>query len=380
MTDNRIDIVRPQDLTAEDASLWAGFVAQRSDQIGPYFDMRYIQAIASAVPGSAVARFYHKDKVVGYFPYQVRAGALQPMGAPLSDYHGLISEAGLSVDFHQLLKVTKARRLDFQGWIGEMDAQAKGLVLQRRVAETPDGFQSWYDEQNQQHHKFFKNVARCERNVLKDFGGFDYSWERVTPTILNWVIAHKREQYSRCGLHDIFSCGWTHDLLNTLSQYEDDTYGLRAGVFRHEGKIVAAEISLMDKESVHLWFPAYDPAYYRYTVGILLTMAIIRDLADKGIQRFDFGTGGEDYKSPMTVAAGTCLEGNLQYAPRIAERSLDMITALIPVGRPKFERARMSLRRRVHTIRATEISLSGWGRALILLAQRGFMRLKPARA
>jgi CelD/BcsL family acetyltransferase involved in cellulose biosynthesis len=374
---NRIEIVQIKDLTERDASLWALWRNLRPELVGPYFDVRYAQTIGAVVPGARVARLYTEGRIGGYFAYQVRAGVLQPLGAPLSDYHTLITAPGFVPDLNVLLQATGAKRLDFQGWVGPMDEAAETVALSRRVALTPEGFDVWFETQDHEHHKFFKNVGRCERNIVKDFGGFDFAWERVTPEVMDWIVDLKREQYQKTGLHDIFNCGWTRELLTSLTSLPDEDFGLRAGVFRHEGKLVAAEISLADKDSVHLWFPAYDPAYYRYTVGIVLTMAIIRHLAPLGYTSFDFGTGGEDYKSPMTVSGGECLEGSLQYAPDLSSKMVDMAVALLP-ARPQLEQARLSFRRRVNVIRSTEVSMGGWSRAMVLMAQRGLMRLKPA--
>ena len=375
---NRIEIIHVNDLTERDVGLWTAWRDLRPELVGPYFDVRYVQAIGAVVPGARVARLYTEGRIGGYFAYQVRAGVLQPLGAPLSDYHTLIAAPGFTPDLNLLLRATGAKRIDFQGWVGPMEPAAHTAVLNRRAALTPDGFDAWYEKQDHEHHKFFKNVGRCERNIVKDFGGFDFTWERVTPDVMDWIIGLKRDQYKKTGLHDIFDCGWTRDLLASLASLPDEDYGLRAGVFRHEGKLVAAEISLMDRTSIHLWFPAYDPAYYRYTVGIVLTMAIIRHLSPLGYTSFDFGTGGEDYKSPMTVHAGECLEGSLQYAPALGSRMLDVAVALLP-ARPKLEQARLSLRRRVNVIRSTEVSLGGWSRALMAMGQRAVMRLKPVR-
>jgi CelD/BcsL family acetyltransferase involved in cellulose biosynthesis len=376
---NRIEIIQIGNLTERDVSLWSRWRNQRPELTGPYFDVRYVQAIGGAVPGARVARLYTEGRIGGYFAYQIRAGVLQPLGAPLSDYHSLITAPGFAPDLNLLLKATGAKRLDFQGWVGPMDSPAETVTLQRRAALTPDGFDAWYAKQDHEHHKFFKNVGRCERNIVKDFGGFDFTWERVTPEVMDWIIDLKREQYKKTGLHDIFDCGWTREVLVNLANLPDEDYGLRAGVFRHEGKLVAAEVSLVNKDSVHLWFPAYDPAYYRYTVGIVLTLAIIRHLAPLGYTSFDFGTGGEDYKSPMTVHAGECLEGSLQYAPALGSRMMDMAVAMLPAS-PKLERARLSLRRRVNVIRSTEVSVAGWSRALMAMGHRALMRLKPVKA
>lgn len=372
---NPIEIIRPQDLTSEDEALWAAFLAQRPDLHGPYFNLRYVKAIGGDVPHAGVARIRQDGQVAGYFAYQVRSGTLQPLGAPLSDYHGVVGKPGMTVDFDALLRAAGARHLEFQGWVGNMSGKAPGMKLTRRVADASLGFDHWWATQDGTHHKFFKNISRCQRNVEKDFGGFEFSWERVTPHLLNWVLDIKREQYRRSGMHDVFDCGWTRTLLDNLAAYEDEQFGLRAGVYRNDGRIVAAEISLTDGQDVHLWFPAYDPYYYRYSVGILLTVAIIRHMASQGYKRFDFGTGGEDYKSPLTTDGGACLEGEYTQHPMFISSLINVAAKALPVAEAEFEAARLSLRRRLKLIRATELGMTGWGRALFSLSQRAVMRL-----
>lgn len=371
---HRIERLRPDELTPEDDDLWATFLAERPDLHGPYFDLRYVKAIGRDVPNAGVARIRQAGEVVGYFAYQVRSGALQPLGAPLSDYHGIVGKPGVAIDFEALLHATGARRLEFQGWVGDMSERAPGVKLMRRIADASQGFDHWWDTQDAAHHKFFKNIARCQHNVEKDFGGFEFSWERVTPQLLNWVLDLKRDQYRRTGMHDVFDCGWTRTLLDNLAKYDDERYGLRAGVFRNDGRIVAAEISLTDGEDVHLWFPAYDPFYYRYSVGILLTVAIIRNMAPQGYKRFDFGTGGEDYKSPLTTEGGACLEGEYTPHPMLISSLINVAAKALPVAEAEFEAARLSLRRRMKLIRATELGMTGWSRALLSLSQRAVMR------
>jgi CelD/BcsL family acetyltransferase involved in cellulose biosynthesis len=365
-----IDTLKPDALGSEDVALWTRFLAERPDLGGPYFDPRYVQAVGARVPHAGIARLWRDGHIAGYFPYQIRAGALQPLGAPLTDYHGIIGQAGLQADFNALLKATGAKRLEFQGWVGSLCPKAVSLTLQRRVADLSDGFDAWYGRQEAEHHKFFKNIRRCERNVEKDFGGFAFSWERVTPQVLDWVLEIKRNQYRHCGLHDIFNCGWTLNLLRDLADYRDEAYGLRAGVFRHEGKVVAAEIGLLGADQVHLWFPAYDPAYYRYSIGILLVVQMMRHLAPSGIKRFDFGTGGEEYKDPLTVRAESVCEGELTYRPQPLTRMLEA------VPNRRLNAALLSLRRRLGVINATETTLIGWTHAALTLAHRARMRLR----
>ncbi len=375
-----IDCLCPSRLTPADEARWAELAALRPDLTGPYFDVRYVQAIAADVPHAGVARIREGDTVVGYFPYQLRSRVMQPLGAPLSDYHGVIAAPDTDIDFNTLLRATGARRLEYQGWIGPPAPRASGLLLRRRVADLSQGYDAWWATQNAEHHKFFKNIGRCQRNVEKDFGGFAFTWERVTPEVMDWVVALKREQYRKNAMHDVFGCGWTRKMLADLARYDDDSYGLRAGVFRHDGKIVAAEIGLMGADEVHLWFPAYDPAYYRYSVGILLAVAILRHVSAEGIKRCDFGTGGEEYKAPLTVETGECVEGDYNSTFSLLDKLVDKASAALPRARTRINDARLSFRRRVSLIRATETELSGWGRAMFTLSQRALLRAQPTKA
>jgi CelD/BcsL family acetyltransferase involved in cellulose biosynthesis len=374
-----IECLCPHELAAADEARWTAFVAARDDLTGPYFDVRYVKAIAVAVPCAGIARIRDGDEVVAYFPYQLRSRVMQPLGAPLSDYHGLIAAPGTTIDFDALLRAAGAHRLEFQGWIGAAPA-GEAVSLRRRVADVRQGYDAWWQAQDYEHHKFFKNIGRCQRNVEKDFGGFAFSWERVTPEVMDWVLTRKREQYRESGMHDVFGCGWTRAMLDALAVADADGYGLRAGVFRYDGNVVAAEIGLMGGGEVHLWFPSYDPAYYRYSVGILLAVAIIRTAAELGLKRVDFGTGGEDYKAPLTVDQGECTEAIFEPKVPLIRRAADVAIDALPMTRCRIKALRLSLHRRVSLIRATETNAVGWGRALVSLGQRFMVRRKAAKA
>src|SRR5690606_34176634 len=188
----------------------------------------------------------------------------------------------------------------------------------------------------------------------------------VTPEVKNWIVDLKRQQYKKSGMHDVFGCGWTNKVLCNLALVEREDFGLRAGVYRHEGKIVAAEISLLSGDEVHLWFPAYDPAFYRYSVGILLTVDILKHVSAQGVRIFDYGTGGEDYKSPTTSQGAEVYEGEVRCAFDPVRSLIDRLTE----SGGALAKARASFARRTHIIRATEVTAAGQGRALLSLAQR----------
>jgi CelD/BcsL family acetyltransferase involved in cellulose biosynthesis len=165
-------------------------------------------------------------------------------------------------------------------------------------------------------------------------------------------------------MHNVFSCGWTRDLLLALAAQKTGQSCLRAGVYRRGGELVAAEICLIDGEDLHFWFPAYNPAYSRYSPGLLLTFDIIRHTANLGQKVFDFGSGGEAYKSPMTIDGPLCYEGQVGQA------------LALPVKSDRLQRAWLSLWRRAHIVRACEVSIQGQVMAVLRLIERAQIRMR----
>ncbi|ADU12624.1 GNAT family N-acetyltransferase [Asticcacaulis excentricus] len=380
----RVESVAPEALTPEDIVAWEGFTSRRSDLIGPYFDVRYVMAIGQSVPDAHIARLYDEQgQIAGYLPYQVRGRTLQPLGAPLTDYYGVIADTGFVMDYPLLLRSLKAHRLEFMGWVGEMTADnvhARTIQAITQIADLSEGYDAYLARQKAQHHKFYKNVGRCQRNVEKDFGGFAFSFERVTPDLLQWVIDQKRQQYSRSGMHDVFGCGWTLNLLGQLAKRQDEGFGLRVGVFRDvrgpEPVLVAAEICLMRDTCLHFWFPAYAESYCRYSPGILLSLRIMRHVAEMGVTQIDFGAGGECYKHTLTSPARVCLEGTIESRTSLMTVLVDALVALSPAAREKLGRLRLSLQRRLRTIRACETEPKGKRDAFQALFRRGISRLR----
>lgn len=380
----RIESVAPEALTAEDIAAWEGFTSRRPDLTGPYFDVRYVMDIGQSVPDAHIARLYDEHgNIAGFLPYQLRGRTIQPLGAPLTDYHGVIADASFVMDYPLLLRSLKAHRLEFMGWVGDMtadNARARTIEAVTQIADLSGGYEAYLARQKAQHHKFYKNVGRCQRNVEKDFGGFAFTFERVTPDLLQWVIDQKREQYSRSGMHDVFGCGWTLNLLSQLAKRQDEGFGLRVGVFRDtrgpEPVLVAAEICLIRGTYMHFWFPAYAEAYHRYSPGILLSLRIMQHVAEQGITQVDFGAGGECYKHTMTSPARVCLEGTVEARASLMTVVFDAVVALSPVAREKLRGIRLSLQRRLRTIRACETCPKGKRDAFQALFRRGISRLR----
>ncbi|WP_162998182.1 GNAT family N-acetyltransferase [Brevundimonas lutea] len=353
----QVEIVAPGALSPADAAAWDALRAAGGLD-HPYFDRRFVEA-AAGVPGGRVALFRREGRLVGAFPHQRRGRLIQPLAAPMSDYHGVIAAPDAGLDARTVARLLGGQ-LRFGGWMSAADGE--GLVARERMATNVTGgaetLNTWLDGIN---HKFFKNLRRMRRGFEKAHGEARLVWDDRDPAVLDWIIGMKRDQYRRTRRHDVFACGWTGDLLHRLMAMRaaDETYGLRVASLRTAtGEIAAAEASLDDGRTLHLWFPTYDVAFSKFGPGMLLTWMEMEKAAEAGYARVDFGCGEEGYKSTLAQSVGTVLEGTVMGgSPGLLPSAARWVGE---VGPAPLRRLGQSVGRRLDIINACETRPADW--------------------
>jgi len=349
--DARIEVeaVTVADLGEAERAHWRALRAAHPHLGSPYFDLRYVEAAERVSPEGGVAVIRRAGRVIGFFPFQRRGGGLQPLGAPMSDFHGLVADPAEGLDLGQIVRALGARRLRVSGLIGA-PAQPGLDVRHAMIADLSGGFEAY---QAGRASAFLKDKRRRMRALERDHGVVRFDFDRPSPALLERVISEKRAQIRRTHQHDIFACGWTARLLHDLDAVADADFGLRLAVLRAGEVVVAAELGLTSGDRHHLWFPIYDPEYARYSPGALMTLETLRVCAERGIARVDFGPSEEAYKEDFADPAETALEGlitpHAQWAVRVAD---------LPGGR-RIAAAGTRLSRRLDRIAACEPGLAG---------------------
>lgn len=345
-----VEVMRPDALSAADRAAWAAMRPADPRLDPPYLDYRFTLAAAD-VPGAALAVFRRDGAAVGFFPFQRRGRLIQPLGAPMSDYHAVVAAPGETFDPATVARLLGAS-LRVGGWLNAGPAPAGFIARQRMAADVSMGREALCRDLDTRDHKFFKNMRRLGRGFERDLGAPVFLWDDRDPAVLDWIVARKREQYRRTRRHDVFACGWTLDLLRRLSAMWPEGFGVRVSSLRTQaGEIVAAEASLDDGRTLHMWFPAYEAKFARYGPGLALTRMEMEAAADEGYALVDFGGGEEGYKSALAESVGSIFEGvaNGGAAGRMLARG--------PAPVRSFGR---SLGRRLDIINACETRPVGW--------------------
>ena len=107
----KVEIVKADSLSMGDVDLWRGMVAANPELASPYFDPDFTRIAAGVCPGAALAVLHRAGQVVGFFPHQRRGRAIQPLAAPMNDYHGVIARPEAMPDLETVAGLLGRSRL-----------------------------------------------------------------------------------------------------------------------------------------------------------------------------------------------------------------------------------------------------------------------------
>ena len=348
----KLEIVKADSLSMGDVDLWRAMIAANPELASPYFDPDFPRIAAAVCPGAAVAVLHRRGEIVGFFPHQRRGRAIQPLAAPMNDYHGVIARPEAMPELETIAGLLGRSRLSVNAWVGPATT---GLARDTMMTVLPaEGYDAWYTERRSAFGKYFKDKERARRSMETELGPIRVERGLRDPALLDHLIALKRDQYRRTVRHDIFACGWTADLLHALMRLGSDSFGGNMAALWAGDRLCAIEYSLTGGDQCHFWFPAYEPGLARCSPGILLTLDTMKQGAAVGLRTFDFGFGGEGYKKYFCNARRTVREAVVLKPGFGASLSQAAVTVINAGGGDRGERLRTSVRRRWNAIEACE--------------------------
>lgn len=352
MTSLKVDIVGIDALGDAEWAAWRAMLDANPALASPYFRPEFARVAGHVSPRSAVAVFSRGGETVGFFPHQRRGGAMQPLAAPMNDYHGVIAFPGMEPTLEEAAEALGATRLNLTAWVGPTALGEDRRTVQVEFGD--DGYDGWYAERRATHGKFFKDKERARRSMEAELGPLRVERDLRDPAMLDWLIDLKRDQYRRTGRHDIFACGWTADLLHALLKEEGDGFGASMAALWAGDRLTAVEYSLHAGDQYHFWFPGYEPSLARCSPGILLSMDTMRLASERGYRTFDFGFEGEHYKKYFCNGFKLVREAVVLRPGLGATMSQAAVGALNLAGGDRGDRLRTSVRRRWAAIEACE--------------------------
>lgn len=335
-----VETVRPSALSQEARAIWRSFQNADPALASPYFSLGFLDALDAARRDTQVAVIRQKGVITGFLPFHKGAmGHARPLGGPLSDHHGFIAAPGTEFVLADVLKGAGIGALDFHGALGSQRAFARHAreTDGSWVMDLSQGFDAYVASRTAMEPKVFRNLRARRRKLEEAAEGFTVRINDTRPHVLDTAISWKSAQYRRTGHFDVFSVGWTNQLIRNLTAGGLDNASGLVSSLEIGGELAAIHIGMRSRHVLHYWFPVYDPDFSRFGPGLGLLMEIAEALARDGVREIHLGPGEYSFKSELSswqfplmagYAAGPSLAGA---ARQIADR-VERTAERLPLG------------------------------------------------
>ncbi|HXQ10306.1 MAG TPA: GNAT family N-acetyltransferase [Caulobacteraceae bacterium] len=320
-----IDVVRPSALRPSDVDAWLACQAADpslgSPFLSPHWALSVERAQAAGRGEILVAVLRDGLEPVGFFTTRVVGSTAMPVGAPMCDYQGLVARPGVSIDAKRLVDALGVHRLDFSHMLADQPAfrpYARGEAASY-VIDVASGYQVYAARHRQAGHRVLRDIDKRRRRLQREVGPPRFEAMANCPTAFDTLLDWKRSRYQSTGQPVIFDTPWTVDLMRTLHEMRDGDFGGALFTLHIDERPAAIQFHLRGARTLHAWIIAYDPAFERYSPGLMLFQEILRWMDETPFTAFDLGAGDYRFKRQLANARRAVSHG---FVGRVSAASL----------------------------------------------------------
>ena len=304
--------VGARELTDDDVRLWSVLQEAAPDLASPYFCAQFTLAVASARDDVYVGLLRDGGRTVGFFPFQRdEAGVGRPVGGKLSDYQGVVAEAGARWTAEELLRGCGLARWEFNHLIvsqGPLQKYHSGRAWSPAV-DLSMGYEAYARELRRGGSRVIGKVESSGRKLEREVGPLRYVAHAAEPEVLADLMRCKSAQYRRGGWADIFALPWVARLLGRIHATRTEEFAGVLSALYAGGRLVAAHMGMRSRTIWHYWFPCFRREFAAYSPGLVLLLEMIRSAEPLGLKLLDFGRGDNPYKRRFMNTAIPIAEG-----------------------------------------------------------------------
>lgn len=354
------EVVRPEELTSTELAVWREMRKATQAYSSPLLSPEFAQSVGRIRPDTAIAVYRRRAAIVGFLAHHRRPGGLaRPIGAPWSDYHGLVSSPGAAIDGVQALVAAGLKAFRFTNLIdphGLFEGAPLDSGRAYLIAHDGDGDAYW-ERLRSASPKRFKNLRRLEHKLERDLGEITLCAPDHDPAAFEALIAWKRDQFVRTGSHDLLHPGWSRSMMQSLFEAREGGLEGLLLMMRVAGRPAAAHFGVRLGPHFHPWIAAFDPTLAAYSPGQIFMGRAIRAMGGLGLTAYDLSSGYPHYKRPYASDIVEVGAGALRAPGRQGSGRVPWALAHKAVG--GSSKIVQRLHRRLDHIAAAELSLTG---------------------
>ena len=353
----KISLISAEELDTSLIERWKQIQSSDETLRSPYYTPGFTRLVAQSGQAVQVAVMESNGAIEGFFPFQrLSYGRLIPVGGGLNDYHGMIACSGLAVDASSLLKACKGNYFAFNH-LPLTQAVFAPFVREHSVSpvlELSGGWDAYVQRlcavQKTQSPGILSTIRASLKRLERDVGPVRFEMREKSVPVLEELMRLKSEQRARTigSQDDPFALPWVRQLMvNGLNLDAPGFEGAFSSMYAGD-KLVAMHYGIRSHQTLHSWFPVFDPAYSYYQPGLILLKKIAETGAQEGLTLIDLGRGDAGYKMRFKTAEVSLGEGAVSRPALWAQTKLAIKTVKQTIKRSPHVialRSRMSSRK-----------------------------------
>ncbi|GAA3774289.1 GNAT family N-acetyltransferase [Streptomyces chiangmaiensis] len=302
-----ISVYRPGELRAADRAAWTALQSKAHlngspELSNPFLSPEFALAVGRTRRGVRIAIVREDGEPAAFFPFQrTAAGVGRAVGLGVSDCQGMVHRPGFTWDASEVLRASGLAVWEFDHLVegqAPFEAGASG-TFPSPVLDVDQGYEAYMRQLRARSPKFTRTTLAKERRLGRDTGEVRYVHDERDPAVLQTLMSWKSAQYRRTGRSDRFAHAWINQLVQQLFHTRAERFGGILSVLYADGRPIAAHFGLRTDRVLACWFPAYDPAFAKYSPGLVLHLRMAGAAAADGIAHLDLGRGQKEYKDSL---------------------------------------------------------------------------------
>lgn len=296
----RFETIHPNDLGPAACDRWRAHQRARPELASPYLTPEWAQIVGAVRQDARVCVINDGE---GFFAAQrMSLFAAMGLGAPLSDYQGIVGAADLDIDAGGLCRALRVGRID----LTHVPGGATPLTIAGEegswIAETQGGRDLYEAALKSRRAEFVRQMDKKARKLSRDKGDVLFRADVRERAMFDTLLAWKNDQLARSGQPRIWATPWVSGVLDRCFEAHDSEFGGVLFTLSVDEHLVAAAFCLRSARALHLWLIAHNAGFDAYSPGVQLARRIVGWAGENAIAEVDFGPGGYQYKRQLSTS------------------------------------------------------------------------------
>lgn len=281
---------------------WRNIQNENPELRHPLLCPEFSLAVAEVRPDVEIAVFFEGTEPVGFFPYHRYPNNMAfPIANEVSDFHAIVIAPKIAWDPEQVLQELNLVAFNFH----HLPVFQKQFIPFHALTDPAfyinleNGYVEYAAGRKSAGSSVISQANRKRRKIEREIGEIRFEFHCQDPAVLSKLIEWKRARIQQQGFPDSFRHSWVGEFAAQLHQTQSDSFGGVLSSLYAGDQLLAAHLGSRSPTILSSWIPSHSPEFESFSPGLILTLEMAEESANRGIESFDLGRGENSLKTRL---------------------------------------------------------------------------------